>query len=86
MDNILEMKSLEVHYIMPKCSGRLSGIIEEVNAGEDPIREYTMTTYVNPVWSAEFSLASSTYLRGGILAGFLKSFKDKCQFARIVWY
>ncbi|MBI1658870.1 MAG: transposase [Thaumarchaeota archaeon] len=43
VDNILEMESLGVHHIMPlRGSGRLSDIIEDVDAGGDPIRAYTM--------------------------------------------
>ena len=45
VDNILEMESLGVYYIMPlRKSSRLSEIIREVDAGESsPVREYTMT-------------------------------------------
>lgn len=43
VDNILEMESLEVPYIMPlRKSNRLSGIIKEADAGGSPVREYTM--------------------------------------------
>jgi hypothetical protein len=37
-------------------------------------------TYVNPVWSAEFFLASSAYLREGIWAVVLILSKSKCRF------
>ena len=44
VDNILEMESLGVRYIMPlRGSDKLHDIIERVDAGGDPIREYTMT-------------------------------------------
>jgi len=47
---------------------------------------YATNTYVNPVWSAEFSLASSIYLRGGIWLAFLNLSKTNANFARIAWY
>ena len=44
VDNILEMESCGVSYIMPlRGSDRLNEIIMEVDAGGDPVREYTMT-------------------------------------------
>ena len=44
VDNILEMESLGVPYIMPlRGSDKLSRIIEEVDAGGEPVREYTMS-------------------------------------------
>ena len=43
VDNILEMESQGVKYIMPlRGSDRLSDIIKAVDAGGDPVREYTM--------------------------------------------
>ena len=43
VDNILEMESQGVKYIMPlRGSDRLSEIIREVDAGGGPVREYTM--------------------------------------------
>ena len=44
VDNILEMESCGVQYIMPlRGSDRLGDIIREVDAGGDPVREHTMT-------------------------------------------
>ena len=44
VDNILEMESYGVQYVMPlRGSDRLGDIIREVDAGGDPVREYTMT-------------------------------------------
>ncbi len=44
VDNILEMESLGVHYIMPlRGSDRLGDIMRDVDAGGCPVREYTMT-------------------------------------------
>ena len=44
VDNIPEMESCGASYIMPlRGSDRLNEIIMEVDAGGDPVREYTMT-------------------------------------------
>ena len=44
VDNILEMESLGAPYIMPlRGSDKLGRIIEEVDAGGEPVREYTMS-------------------------------------------
>ena len=44
VDNILEMESLGMSYVMPlKGSDKLREILEEVDAGGDPVRKYTMT-------------------------------------------
>ena len=44
VDNILEMESLGVPCMMPlRGSDRLNDIIGEVDAGGDPVREYTIT-------------------------------------------
>ena len=43
VDNIPEMESLWMSYVMPlKGSDRLREILEEVDAGGDPVREYAM--------------------------------------------
>ena len=43
VDNILEMESLGMRHIMPlRGSDRLDDIIKDVDAGGEPIREYTM--------------------------------------------